>query len=413
MLLSELFEARANPELNPKKSINDVLINIAIRTKDRVAGTTNRFVSFTTVDKLGINPSSEHDTPLGIYAYPIDYVIELTGRDEKMTKLPLAGEAPYANTFKVTGNIINVAKMTGDDARTYYIKIKDYVLGVTGDEQDVATVDQYIRNAKTQAKVNNYSGGQFWFVTMMVADMLAERLNKAAPVMWNVLFRQIGIDGAVDMINDTDGAEIIHENEPCQAVFFSLGVIIDVERHINKYSHKWIKKRVDIGRIKREQMMSDVEKLRAGQTADEIFDILDKDIGLHKIRLVDPKIREQIIAQHPRAIYYIPRPTDNEQRIALSIDFTKVLERMSNINQSVVAKVFLEDPSDDRLRAIMTAIDHIGPELQKAIVTVHPNLLLDFDRTYRSVVQTAIANWKSPTLPNWMIKLAKQFNVEV
>lgn len=31
MLLSELFEARANPELNPKKSINDVLIDIAIR----------------------------------------------------------------------------------------------------------------------------------------------------------------------------------------------------------------------------------------------------------------------------------------------------------------------------------------------------------------------------------------------
>lgn len=42
----------------------------------RVGGTTNMFVSFTELEKLGIAPKSGHGTPIGIYAYPVDYVIK-------------------------------------------------------------------------------------------------------------------------------------------------------------------------------------------------------------------------------------------------------------------------------------------------------------------------------------------------
>ena len=66
-----LSEARKNPGQNPKTSINAIIQKAYDETTDMVTPTTkNLFVSFTTVDKLGINPQSHYDTPLGIYSYP-------------------------------------------------------------------------------------------------------------------------------------------------------------------------------------------------------------------------------------------------------------------------------------------------------------------------------------------------------
>ena len=36
----------------------------------------NLAVTFTEIDKVGINPQTKHKTPLGIYLYPLNYVIE-------------------------------------------------------------------------------------------------------------------------------------------------------------------------------------------------------------------------------------------------------------------------------------------------------------------------------------------------
>ena len=33
------------------------------------------FISFVNVDKVGINPKSPYDTPIGVYTYPLDNVI--------------------------------------------------------------------------------------------------------------------------------------------------------------------------------------------------------------------------------------------------------------------------------------------------------------------------------------------------
>ena len=46
MMLIELFEARRNPEQNPKTSINDIIKRALDNTTDTIAGTKNLFVSF-------------------------------------------------------------------------------------------------------------------------------------------------------------------------------------------------------------------------------------------------------------------------------------------------------------------------------------------------------------------------------
>ena len=76
MHIKEIVEARKNPELNPKESVNKQLKDLYDATTDTIPGSNikNLFVSFTDLDKLGINPTSRYNTPIGIYAYPAEYV---------------------------------------------------------------------------------------------------------------------------------------------------------------------------------------------------------------------------------------------------------------------------------------------------------------------------------------------------
>lgn len=65
MKIQELSEARKNPELNPKVSINVKMANYAKANKGKKC-----YISFTVIDKLGVNPavskgSKQYNTPIG------------------------------------------------------------------------------------------------------------------------------------------------------------------------------------------------------------------------------------------------------------------------------------------------------------------------------------------------------------
>lgn len=125
MKITELLEARKNPEQNPKVSVNQRVIDALNATTDEVANTPNLFVSFTKLDKLGVNPLSEYDTPIGIYAYPAQYVDEVVGKYNPMNKLPFAGDSPYVNLFNAQGNIIDISKMSPNEVNGYYKKYQN------------------------------------------------------------------------------------------------------------------------------------------------------------------------------------------------------------------------------------------------------------------------------------------------
>ena len=74
MLLNELFytpkiyEARSNPGQNAKLSGHPAAVKF-LQGKDL-----NRYgVSMTSIPKLGINPGSNYNTPVGIYFYPAEF----------------------------------------------------------------------------------------------------------------------------------------------------------------------------------------------------------------------------------------------------------------------------------------------------------------------------------------------------
>jgi hypothetical protein len=306
--LFPLSEARRNPDVNRKVSMLDEL--------KKYAGQKDVYVTFThdvgvmshghkgdaysqrkAVDsgeaynargaKIGINPSSTYKTPLGIYAYPLEYVIK---KKEQGKGVEFGADRPHMWVFRANGKVIDLANYTQSDLEE--------------DLKKLGTSVSRMNNAIMHARVGT-PGGQLWAATRALALDKAERkleddaeagaeereeeawqyylnwhrrdftytkkeyhemhgdedsdehgdddeeyddddeeifdeeecreafqaqyvddelypseedvASKAAPY-WNQVFRNLGISGVVD----SAGEEIIHENEPTQAVFFSM-----------------------------------------------------------------------------------------------------------------------------------------------------------------------------------------------
>ena len=307
MRLYELIcEARKNPEQNPKIAINDFILAQYEYTADKIAGVPNIFVSFTSIDKLGINPSSPYNTPLGIYSYPVSYMVRGLYRGEAMNEIvPFAGDSKFANTFRATGNIVNVTSMKGNEVSEYYKKINKVYRKYSGlsFKESADQVEQFIVDAQNVAMHKTLPGGQFWYVSMMAAEGIAQFTGSAVPVAWNKLFRECGIDGVVDT-----GRGIIHTSEPTQAVFFSISAITDVKRFENKYSPSHMSDAKREGEVNKK-----VSSSMAKMSYPEIKDAIKRDAEV--IRFVKAPTEELQLeaiqsARAPFIITLIRNPTE-------------------------------------------------------------------------------------------------------
>lgn len=90
MLIEELlFESRKNPDLNPK-----------ISATAAVKPYQDDYITFTDINKVGINPSTTHDTPLGIYCYPVKYIWKQYNITKSFSLLPFASNRKYVHVLR-------------------------------------------------------------------------------------------------------------------------------------------------------------------------------------------------------------------------------------------------------------------------------------------------------------------------
>jgi len=188
------------------------------------------YISFTSINKLGINPHSEYNTPLGIYSYPLDMFIN---------KLEHSEFEPMSRVFPFAGNAKNVQIFTPKNTNKVIFDLYEY---------NSKNFDNDIKKLKNagydEGQINNLSlhthnikvrnpGGIMWYITMMLA--------KKNPAKWNyILSKVLGYDGIVDRT----GQGIIHPSEPVQAVFFNKKGIKHIEEIENKMKSKNIDKRI-------------------------------------------------------------------------------------------------------------------------------------------------------------------------
>lgn len=242
-------EARKNPTQNPKISGFQHIMRRFNNTNKKIQNIPNLFVSMTFVDKLGINPSSTYNTPVGIYSYPAIYVVDTVNTaKQNLNELPFVGNAPYINIFEASGNIIRLDNMKSNEFVSYAEGLAKFIHTFEVGEVDEVTnelikddfedvkvrVNRLIKKAKANALVQS-PGGQFWYCTKSVVDELHDYdsgfVGKSHAATWTMLFNFLGIHGCIDI-----GAGIIHSSEPTQAVFFNKRAIKNIERTHNKWS---------------------------------------------------------------------------------------------------------------------------------------------------------------------------------
>lgn len=371
-------EARKNPKLNPKISVNAAIDYRLKQVHEQIAGTANLFVSFTSIEKLGVNPGSVYNTPIGIYAYPAKYVSSRLDNMHPSQTLPFAGDQPYANIFSVSGNIIDISDLSSSDYEDYLNKLEPIYQRIANVSESAASeaIAKLDSSSPSNALVSSF-GGRLWYITTEIAKLS----NGKPAVAWNSIFRSIGIDGVVD-----NGAGIIHENEPTQAVFFSSKSIKSVERVDNKYSPDDIRKRVYHGQSKKDLL----RKLKTANTEENI-ELMGDAGNLRYIDYVkDLKARLELIRIYPNyAFRYMSKPSTEESYAAVeanpqNIEYTRI---------KIPPKVFLaglKSRPDMIGFWLNTIVSHNAmyaeymrdPETSKFVLERSPGILLNLPKNY-------------------------------
>jgi hypothetical protein len=373
------LEARRNPEKNPQISVNDHIYDALVKEKIYLDTSSenkpikNLYVSFTEKPKLGINPKSKYNTPLGIYAYPANYVAVSAGTKRTMrTSLPFAGEHPWVNIFTLK-DVSKVLVISDQDVNyePYYKKLATAFPKVF----DVYDINIWREKSKSQALVDT-EGGWFWYVTMMAARSLSEKMHSQKPsLFWNILFRKIGIDAVVD-----DGSGIIHENEQTQMVVFDPTAIKVVDRVQNKYSPD----------IRKDSF----EKKAIADKVSQEFKQVPKDFehlsqffkgSIYKrkmIKFVEPNLRRYLLADNPELLVYYPNATEDDIFTAVSNDFDRLpylRGYYKNVTPALITRLINSMPPRVDMRELLGHVfykfEFNDPEYLMALVRKEPKMI--------------------------------------
>jgi hypothetical protein len=205
MLLCEL---RKNPEQNPRLSPLDELQAIANKHKKDV---NNIFVTFTDVDKLGANPQSPYDTPLGICSYPIKYVIR------KKMDVPYQAATPFIQVFKIadSSNIWNLSK----------------------DKQVDEIVQKLPQIFNKKASPINTAKQAYKAIQDYCNRTVFDTYNgREVGVLFRKILTGVGITGILD-----NGKGIIYRTEKNQAIFFTTRIL----KHISTVDNSTFERRLN------------------------------------------------------------------------------------------------------------------------------------------------------------------------
>lgn len=200
MRISQLQERTAyhdNPRYNAVQQL---------KMMTKTASGNNKFISFTKIPKLGLNPNNEHSTPIGIYVYPLNYVVDSIAGGDDFSEIPYASDRPYIYLIELSDSakVLNITGKTNVSDDT--TKLHDYL--IQNGYQNL--IDALNFNKVTSAQT-------LWFCVIKLSKLLAKIRSGSDTTIASILFfKVLGYDAVLD-----DGSSTIHTNEPTQAVIFN------------------------------------------------------------------------------------------------------------------------------------------------------------------------------------------------
>ncbi len=184
----------------------DALLNKLIKL-GKEHGVKDMYVTFTTLDKFAINTNTIYNTPIGLYAYPLSYVLR-----QRIENIPFATYAPFLWVFNTTVPENSIWDMKVDNPAIRN-RVAESIKDITGQVVPDDTTDNkklwraMYAIVRSQAKPNKDSWEQGY----------KEQGVSQQAVLSSKILKNAGIHAVID-----PGTGAIHQNEKNQAVFFNI-----------------------------------------------------------------------------------------------------------------------------------------------------------------------------------------------
>lgn len=241
MFITEVLEARRSPE----KSVREVGHDTALAWLKKIPDDKidDYGVRMSELPKLGVNPGSKYNTPVGIYFYPARYYVEIKDNNEA---LPFVDDAPYIQIVKlISDNTLNISQINASNFGNYIVLIFKKIPtlinafnivsfpGEPANEELTKELTKWVSHAPSEALKANLYGGRVWYILFELTKWLAESSTSTRKtsagysvqasresVVWNKMIRTLGFDSVIDT-----GNGIIHKNEESQGFALDAGAI--------------------------------------------------------------------------------------------------------------------------------------------------------------------------------------------
>ena len=173
-------------------------------------------VTMTNIPKVGVNPQSSYDTPLGVYFYPAKYYVDVISGN---SYLPFQHAARYINILYIkTNKILYLDKL---DERIV-MSIIERLKIIYPDNKKI--IDNFYSDSESKALVK-IPAGRLWYVLFMLASLSAK-----PPYIWNSILRKLGYDCVID----PGGLGIIHDNEKNAGFFTNVSSdVVDIVKRFD------------------------------------------------------------------------------------------------------------------------------------------------------------------------------------
>src|SRR5215467_9970163 len=122
---------------------------------EKYANNPDIFGSFTSLPKLGINPSTKYNTPIGVYCYPVNYIVEHYDDSSAEFDVPFAGSESYL----------------------YIFSVKDLERALEFDPEDTTVVSS-VKNPMREFPVSNIQGAAINEALQRARQYVGEHTNK-------------------------------------------------------------------------------------------------------------------------------------------------------------------------------------------------------------------------------------------
>lgn len=216
-------------------SVEDILIKYFNssnnnRSKESI---NDYYISFTSETKVGVYPYSCNETPNGVYAWPISYIIGYWNADG----FPFVNR-PYMQVLKLnTDKILSNWTKSGYEKAKEKIKILfekhkyeiikttskknmfsrygNYIENIVSWEDFISKVETFFNKMSVYKTRNCEEFFKIFAITGIFSNAYKGEVNKSTNY-WNWLLRHLGYDAVLDM-----GKDVIYPGEPYQIVFLT------------------------------------------------------------------------------------------------------------------------------------------------------------------------------------------------